>query len=61
MAQHTEELIVTKQIWWHEPAGLSGGDSGYVPSLDAQPGPQGEHGKAITLINTGLKINILGV
>lgn len=35
----------------------------YVLSLDAQPYPQGEHGKAITLINTGLniKINILGV
>lgn len=35
----------------------------YAPSLDAQPGPQGEHGKAITLINIGfnIKINILGV
>lgn len=35
----------------------------HAPSVDAQPGPQGEHGKAITLINTGLniKINILGL
>lgn len=35
----------------------------YTPSVDAQPGPQGKHGKAIALINTGLNIwmNVLGV